>query len=448
MSQVVSLVERFDFNACSPGFYALHLRRASSRLGISFVCDTACIEGRSIGKKDQLFFIPDSIDVTRLRFSTPIHELLRFDIVKRSDDVWEDLKQVRANDDLLSSLNEHQPLDVLLEPLVPELENFPELLKLLTVMSESAAELYERSLYCAWFSVVIANEMRASRQVCLELFLASLAHDLGMLYLNPEVLFKQPPLSQHDWLHIQKHVAIAKRWLIEVGKLPAPVVEAVSEHHERCDGTGYPLGIVESEIGYSGKVLGLADSLIGIYHNRCKPTGRGWRNVIPVIQMNAHEFFYRHEEVLGTLWRRSEMPKKNVVLGNNLHDFFEDIQAKHNELHSWFNLLKESLTTLGFTHGDRQLHSLQNVMIHIATSARGSGIFNPEVAQWFKTVDIERDEGAYKQLDRASVLQQEIRFHLHKLNHMIQSYVASGACTNKKILGVLEDTLAKTQKYI
>jgi hypothetical protein len=267
-----------------------------------------------------------------------------------------------------------------------------------------------------------------------------------MLHLDMFVLDKKGQLSPEDWRHIQEHVFIGACLLRQMPNMPVAVVEAVYEHHERCDGTGYPTECVESELSYAGKIVGLADSIIAIYHNRFKHQHRTWRDVIPIIQMNAQAYFYRHDEILATIWRRSEMPFKNVVQGDKLPEFLTELLREREHLNSWFEILRESLMSLGYTHGDRHLHALQNVMLHLSTSVKGSEVFNSELFESFRNFDVAIDEDAYLEIEKAAVQQQEIIFHLQRLNRMMQLYVDSGNCKSTNVEKILVIALENIKK--
>lgn len=379
------------------------------------------------------------------KLKAPLEDCLRFERELNAAQLEQHFLAILAEDDFLTALNEHQNIAALLHGYISCYENFPLLKQKMTVMALALPELFVRTIYCAWLALLIAKEMRFSEQNCIDVLLAALGHDIGMLHLNAYVLDKKEELSPDDWRHIQEHVFIGAYLLKQMPAMSADVVTAVYEHHERCDGTGYPEGKVESELTDTGKIIGLADSIIAIYHNRFKHQQLTWRDVIPVIQMNAQAYFYRHDEILAAIWRRSEMPFKGVVQGDGLAEFMEDLLRERSRLLAWFEVFRDSLLSLGFTHGDRQLHSLQTAMLHLATSVKGSGVLSPELCEYLRNVDASSDQDAYKKIEKAHVQQQEIIFHLQRLNRMMQLYVESGNCKVADIGCVLKDALKRIE---
>jgi hypothetical protein len=375
-----------------------------------------------------------------------IEGCVRFESELDTDRLRADLLAIMNNDALLLSLNEHQDIASLIETFIPHYSQYRLLKQKLSVMAVAMPELYLRTLYCAWFSTIIAKEMRFSERGCTDVFLSALSHDIGMLHINQPVLDKKTPLTAEDWRHIQSHVNIGKQLLLRMQDMPHEVVEAVFEHHERCDGTGYPLGKVEAELSYAGKIVGLSDSIIAIYHNRFKD--HNWREVIPVIQMNAPAYFYRHGEILATIWRRSQMPFKNVVAGDELPQFIAELLQTNGRLKSWFEILRDSLLNIGFTHGDRQLHSVQNIMLHLSSSIKGSGIFESQTLDWLQHVDVQVDTDAYRQIEKAHVQHHEIIFHLQRLNRMIRLYLDSNPFRRREIRAALAEALEQVKEFM
>ncbi len=104
---------------------------------------------------------------------------------------------------------------------------------------------------------VIGDENESFLQ---ELGVGYLLHDIGKKDINPEILNKEGDLSDEDWEVIKNHPAAGHELLKKViGDVSKEVTEIVIQHHEKCDGTGYPNGLKDSEIGRFGKICCVAD---------------------------------------------------------------------------------------------------------------------------------------------------------------------------------------------
>ncbi|GGY67026.1 hypothetical protein GCM10011613_08860 [Cellvibrio zantedeschiae] len=446
MLRLITNNKSHAYDPLIPDAYLLRLASVSQQCGIFSEDDIYSAQNVLLAPKNSLI----TPELAAVILPHPLQKQLEQSIYLEAEITATQLEQnfisILQQDELLIAVNEHQDIVSIIKPYFIHYEKFPLLKQKLTVMAFAMPELFARTIYCTWFSLLIAKEMRFSELGCLEVFLAALSHDIGMLHLDIFVLDKKSSLSPEDWRHIQEHVYIGASLLRQMPNMPHTVIEAVYEHHERCDGTGYPTESVESELSYAGKIVGLADSIIAIYHNRFKNQQRSWRDVIPVIQMNAPAYFFRHDEILAVIWRRSEMPFKNVVQGDRLPEFLTELVREREYLNAWFEILKESLVSLGFTHGDRHLHALQNVMLHLSSSVKGSGIFDADESDWLQSSDLQRDKDAYRKIEKAHVQQQEIIFHLQRLNRMMQLYIDSDDFKPMKIKEVLANALERIDK--
>jgi putative two-component system response regulator len=90
-------------------------------------------------------------------------------------------------------------------------------------------------------------------------------HDIGKVGVPDRVLLKPGKLDSEEWVEMRRH---AEYGLIaienaekELGNTPLlDVAKAIAyTHHERWDGTGYPLGLKGDEIPISGRLMSLAD---------------------------------------------------------------------------------------------------------------------------------------------------------------------------------------------
>lgn len=89
--------------------------------------------------------------------------------------------------------------------------------------------------------------------------LAALCHDLGELYTDPAMLETEHRVTDEERRFIYVHPVTG--WMILDGLqgLRPEVGKAVLQHHERLDGSGYPRGAKDDEIGIGGRILAAAD---------------------------------------------------------------------------------------------------------------------------------------------------------------------------------------------
>ena len=98
--------------------------------------------------------------------------------------------------------------------------------------------------------------------------LGALLHDLGKVRLPDGILQKPGSLTDHEWSLIKRHPALG----VEIAGLPdegrTSAIEAISQHHERLDGSGYPAGLMETAVSLAGRVVAIADVYDAMTSNR------------------------------------------------------------------------------------------------------------------------------------------------------------------------------------
>lgn len=104
----------------------------------------------------------------------------------------------------------------------------------------------------------IADEMGFYEYEIRGVQMASLVHDIGKVGVPVEILNKPARLTKIEFELIQVHPQIGYDILKEI-EFPWPIAQIVLQHHERLDGSGYPLGLKADEICREAKILGVAD---------------------------------------------------------------------------------------------------------------------------------------------------------------------------------------------
>ncbi len=110
------------------------------------------------------------------------------------------------------------------------------------------------------YSDLIAQEMGLSQADRDMLAWGSMLHDVGKMMVPSEILNKETKPTKEEWAILQGHPAAGADLLNPLSDWLGPWVLAASEHHERWDGTGYPLGLAGSQISTAGRITAVADA--------------------------------------------------------------------------------------------------------------------------------------------------------------------------------------------
>ena len=179
---------------------------------------------------------------------------------------------IRSSFDKLSLNNTSEEVKKELENTVTEIENNltinAALLNEILDVKAIDEYLYNHSLNVSVISSLIGKWMNLSHKDLNALILAGLVHDIGKLRINPLVLNKAGRLSEEEFEEIKKHPVYTHKMLTELGYKNFDIIRAVTLHHEKEDGSGYPLGLTGDKIPLYAKILAIADIFDAMTSNR------------------------------------------------------------------------------------------------------------------------------------------------------------------------------------
>ena len=104
----------------------------------------------------------------------------------------------------------------------------------------------------------IAREMGLSEWDINGIHVTALLHDLGKLTVPAEILTKPGKLNEPEFNIIKSHPKVGYK-ILEMIEFPWPVKQAILQHHERLDGSGYPGGLSGEDIIIEARILSVAD---------------------------------------------------------------------------------------------------------------------------------------------------------------------------------------------
>ncbi|WP_156289948.1 HD-GYP domain-containing protein [Oceanobacillus salinisoli] len=172
---------------------------------------------------------------------------------------------VKGYKELFKSWQSGMSLDILhvrklIIPLLERTEDIDEAVTLLHQYGKKEEYLYYHSVAVAILSSYLARKLGYSKGEWLQIGIAGLLSDSGMSRIDPKIVFKKGSLQQHELEEIKKHPTLSYRLVEQTSSLTAGVKLAIIQHHERFDGSGYPLGVPMDKIHKYAQIVGICDS--------------------------------------------------------------------------------------------------------------------------------------------------------------------------------------------
>jgi HD-GYP domain-containing protein (c-di-GMP phosphodiesterase class II) len=103
--------------------------------------------------------------------------------------------------------------------------------------------------------------------------ISGLLHDIGNAKVDPGILFKPKQLTADEREEMKKHTVIGYSLLKNVAAINEGVKLTAIQHHEREDGSGYPLGIKGDNIHQYSKIIAISDIFHAMTSNRYHKKG-------------------------------------------------------------------------------------------------------------------------------------------------------------------------------
>lgn len=153
---------------------------------------------------------------------------------------------------------------------------------LLTVIRDTKPKNIKHLLFVTLIARAIGQEMQLDAYDMTNLSIASLLHDIGQLYA---AIPEGDKLSDEHWRKVMVHPIIGSSVVMEHMDYPSEVSSAILEHHERCNGEGYPRRIDANKCSKIGQILILSEAIAGIL----KP-GREIQNALVAFKLSNSNY--------------------------------------------------------------------------------------------------------------------------------------------------------------
>ncbi len=140
-------------------------------------------------------------------------------------------------------------------------------------MREMSDTVLTHSLNVSIVSVMLGRWLGFSKEEQELLLVAGLLHDVGKLEISQAILNKPDKLTSDEYRIVREHAFKGYKILKNAG-MDERICEVALNHHERCDGSGYPSKLKEDKVSKYSKVVAIAD----VYD--AMTAGRAYRDAI------------------------------------------------------------------------------------------------------------------------------------------------------------------------
>jgi HD-GYP domain-containing protein (c-di-GMP phosphodiesterase class II) len=115
-------------------------------------------------------------------------------------------------------------------------------------------------------------------------------HDIGKMGIPDRILLKPGPLTTDEWITMRQHPQFARALLTPIDYL-RPAKDIPAYHHERWDGSGYPVGLKGEEIPLSARLFAVVDVYDALTSDRPYRSAWSKKAALNYIQNEAGRLF-------------------------------------------------------------------------------------------------------------------------------------------------------------
>lgn len=166
--------------------------------------------------------------------------------------------------------------------MIPDMIRNDDVMMRLSQLKQSDDYTFEHSLRVAILAVNIAKWLGYSREMIEEVAQAGLLFDIGKMKVPSYLLKKHETLTDEEMKILKKHPQLGYNVLLKTKGVPSSIKYSALQHHEKMDGSGYPLRLRSGQIHEYAKIIMVCDVFDAMITD--KPYGMG------VSKMEAAEY--------------------------------------------------------------------------------------------------------------------------------------------------------------
>lgn len=180
-------------------------------------------------------------------------------------------------------------------PLIDQLETSSLELFSINHYSTENEYLYQHAIATGLISGYIGKKLGYSKGDIVQLVLAGCLSDCGMVKVNNSILNKKGALTREEFEEIKQHPVHSLKMVQDSTLLRNDAKIAIFQHHERLDGSGYPLGEKGKKIHSFAKIIAVADTFHAVTSTRLY---RKKQSPFKVLEMILEDNFGKYDLVV------------------------------------------------------------------------------------------------------------------------------------------------------
>ncbi|PKL23656.1 MAG: HD-GYP domain-containing protein [Spirochaetae bacterium HGW-Spirochaetae-3] len=195
------------------------------------------------------------------------------------------------------------------------LENKRYVLRILGGASATANYLVNHSTRSTVLAIVLGGHLKLPPHRLIELGVAAVLHEIGMVRLPPQLYMADRRLSDQERKSITAHPILGYN-ILKDKQFPLSICLAALEHHERMNGSGYPRSLTGDKISLYARIIAVACSYDAVTGSRpYKEAREGYAGMVDILKNEGKQ--YDDVVIKSLVYSLSVFPVGSFVLLTN-----------------------------------------------------------------------------------------------------------------------------------
>lgn len=182
-------------------------------------------------------------------------------------------------------------LEARIDALIRSVIRNPDALSYLVHLKSHSKRTYNLAISSCVISMSFGRHLGLSGAEIRALGIGALMHDVGMIKLPAEMLDKPGPLSEVENKLVQRHVSLSRGIMSKVKGATKESIDICYLHHERYDGSGYPLGLKGDQIPLFAMIMGIVDTYMSLSSFRPYRPGLTSFDALTALDLQRNDLF-------------------------------------------------------------------------------------------------------------------------------------------------------------
>lgn len=159
-------------------------------------------------------------------------------------------------------------VEIVINDMVDSVIRNPDAMMLIARLRERDMGLYGHGLSVAVGLLAFGRHLGYPKEQLAQLGTLGMLLDIGKTKIPEQILRKNSRLTQEEYGLVKRHAMFSVVILKQTPKMHVDVLQGVAQHHERLDGSGYPLGLRGDTISVFGRMAAIADTFAALTRDR------------------------------------------------------------------------------------------------------------------------------------------------------------------------------------